>query len=139
MLLAALLIPGAALAAPVAIHDAWVRLVPGEGPSAGYLTLENRGDEPVELVAAESPRYGQIMLHESVESGGTSRMAHVEGIAIAPGESRRLAPGGHHLMLMEPQDPPEVGDSITLTLRFADGATMEAPFTVEPPYSQGPQ
>ena len=139
LLLAALLATGPTLAESVAVHDAWVRLIPGDGPSAGYGTLENRGSEPVELVAAESPRYGTISLHESVESGGTSRMAHVQGITVAPGEKRRLAPGGLHLMLMDPQDPPAIGGSMPITLRFADGATVKAAFTVEPPYSQGPQ
>ncbi|MEF8794108.1 copper chaperone PCu(A)C [Thiohalorhabdus sp.] len=139
LLLAILLTAGPALADSVAVSDAWVRLVPGDGPSAAYLTLKNRGDDPVELVGAKSPRYGRITLHESVESGGTSRMAHVEGITVTPGDSRELAPGGFHLMLMDPQEPPEVGDSMTLSLLFADGASVDAAFTVEPPYSQGPE
>jgi len=139
LLLVALLATAPALAADVEVSGAWVRLIPGGGPSAGYLTLTNRGERPVALVDAECAAYGMVMIHRSVESGGTSRMEHVDRLTVAPGQSRELAPGGYHLMLMKPQDPPEVGDKLAITLRFADGQSLEVPFTVEPPYGQGPQ
>lgn len=139
LLLAALLAAGPALAGDIEVRDAWVRLIPGGGPSAAYLTLHNRGDEPAVLVGADCPAFGKVMLHRSVESGGTSRMEHVDRLAVPPGATRRLAPGGYHLMLMEPRDPPAVGGELTITLRLADGRALEVPFTVEPPYSQGPQ
>jgi len=139
LILAALLAAGPAFGGNVEVTGAWIRLVPGGGPSAGYLTLHNRGSGPVELVGAECAAYSKVMLHRSVEKGGTSRMEHVDGITVPPGGDRELAPGGYHLMLMKPQDPLEVGQEVGVTLRFADGLSMEIPFKVRPPYAQGPE
>jgi len=139
LLAAALALAPGTAAAEIAVTGAWVRLIPGGGPSAGYATIENRGSQPVALVGAACDAYGKVMLHRSVESGGTSRMEHVARVTVPPGESRHLAPGGHHLMLMEPEDPPKVGQELAITLRFADGTTTQAAFAVKPPYSQGPQ
>jgi hypothetical protein len=139
LLIAALAIAGHAHGADVEARDAWIRLIPGGGPSAGYLTLHNRGGTPATLVGADCAAYGMVMLHRSVESGGTSRMHHVEGVRVAPGKPRALAPGGYHLMLMKPKDPPEVGEELEITLRFADDTRVTVPFAVKPPYYQGPK
>ena len=136
---AALVLAPTAAAAEIAVTGAWVRLIPGGGPSAGYATIENRGSEPIALVGADCDAYGKVMLHRSVESGGTSRMEHVARLTVPPGKTERLAPGGHHLMLMAPEDPPKVGQKLAITLRFTDGTTREVAFAVKPPYSQGPQ
>ncbi|HKJ70354.1 MAG TPA: copper chaperone PCu(A)C [Gammaproteobacteria bacterium] len=139
LVLAALLTAPAAWAGNLDISHAWIRLIPGGGPSAAYLTLSNRGDAPVALVGAECAAYGKVMLHRSTESGGTSRMEHVDRLSVPPGGTRKLAPGGYHLMLMQPKDPPQVGDELAVTLHFADGTTLSVPFSVQPAYSQGPQ
>ena len=139
LVIAGLLATLPAAAAEVAVSGAWIRLIPGGGPSAGYATLANRGSEPAVLVGAECAAYAKVMLHKSVESGGTSRMEHVGRLTVPPGDTRALAPGGYHLMLMKPEAPPEVGQKLEVTLRFADGTTRVVAFAVEPPYSQGPQ
>jgi hypothetical protein len=76
------------------------------------------------------------MLHRSVEKEGKARMVHVDGVTVEPGESVDFAPGGYHVMLMQPNRSLEVGSSVSIRLRFSDGTAKEVDFAVEPPYRQ---
>ena len=40
-----------------------------------------------------------------------------KGLAIEPGKTVKLAPGGYHLMLMDLKNPLKQGDKVPLTLR----------------------
>ncbi len=136
-LVLALLLAAPAESAEVQVEDGWVRLMPG-GPSAGYFRLTNPTDSERVLTGARCPGFAETTLHESVEQGGTSRMRHVEQVAINAGGTAVFAPGGLHLMLTEPTAPPEVGSELTCTLHFADGTSIEAALAVRPPYADGP-
>src|SRR5690606_35889684 len=67
-----------ALASELRIRDARVQLLPGDRPAAGYFRLENRGSRAVVLIGAESPAFGDVMMHQSTRSGGSAHMEHVE-------------------------------------------------------------
>ena len=41
-----------------------------------------------------------------------------KGLAIEPGKTVKLAPGGYHLMLMDLKNPLKQGDKVPLTLEF---------------------
>lgn len=113
-------------AEPLTVSDAWVREPPaGAGMTAGYLALHNAGDETVTLTAAESPAFAAIELHETVLAEGRARMRPVTRVALAPGDTLRLAPGGLHLMLFTPAGPLEAGGEVPLTLVFAGGGRLE--------------
>ena len=53
LLLATLSIPG--MAAELSVSHAWIRLLPGQLPLAGYARVINRSKQPVTLIAAGSP------------------------------------------------------------------------------------
>ena len=125
-----------ALAADLVVHDARVQLLPGDRPAAGYFQLENKGSSAVVLVGAESPAYGEVMMHESTRSGGRAHMHHVERLRLAPGASLDFAPGGYHLMLMERRQPLAYGDEITVTLIFEDGQRLPVRFEATSPVAQ---
>lgn len=137
LVLGLLLLPGISLAADAKVSEAWIRLVPG-GPSAGYFRLVNEGETRLALEGADCPGFARTTLHESIEEGGTSRMRAVERVTVAPGEEAVFQPGGFHLMLEGPTDPPSEGDRITCTLELAQGETIQAELVVRPPYAQGP-
>ncbi|HKT94433.1 MAG TPA: hypothetical protein VJS18_19890, partial [Paraburkholderia sp.] len=42
--------PAANAAGTLSTQDAWVRWLPNDLPAAGYVTLKNDGDQPVDLV-----------------------------------------------------------------------------------------
>lgn len=111
----------------VHIHDAWIRLMPGELPSAGYFVLENHTDRTITLTGASTKAFSGAMMHQSV--GGTMR--HVHAIEVAPGGQLRFAAGGYHLMLMPPHDPLQPGDRVLVVLKFADGTTRNVTFLIK--------
>lgn len=132
LLLAAPMAAIAGEADAVSVRDGWIRLLPGPLPAGGFMVLANAGDRPAELVGATSTAWGDVMLHRSRSSGGTSHMEHVEQVAVPPQGELAFAPGGYHLMLMHRQAPVEVGQRVVVTLHFADDSTLDAEFEVRP-------
>jgi copper(I)-binding protein len=112
--------------------QAWIRILPGDLPAGGYVTLENTGDQPASLRGARSPSYASIDLHKSSAEGGMSRMAMVDSLAIPAHGKAELTPGGYHLMLMKAAVPVKPGDKVKLTLTFADGSTLDTDFLARP-------
>lgn len=132
----ALLAPGAALAANagvaeagVALHGGWMRMLIAARPAAGYFTLQNTTGAAKLLTGASSPACGQLMLHQSLDSGGQESMVMVKQVDLPPHGTLRFAPGGYHLMCMHPAMQP--GSAVPVTLRFADGGTLAANFAVK--------
>jgi hypothetical protein len=119
-------------AGSVQVSHAWIRLLPGDLPAGGYATLRNAGEVPLVLIGAESPSYRQVMLHESTTVGGLSSMAMIERLPLPAHATVTLAPGGYHLMLMHAFHPVKPGDRVKVTLRFADGRTLDVEFLARP-------
>ena len=92
------------------------------------MTLRNSSANPAVLTGASSPACGMLMLHRSESNGGTDRMVHVGSVAVPPHGSVSFTPGGYHLMCMQPRMKP--GQSVSVTLTFQDGQTMESTFPV---------
>jgi periplasmic copper chaperone A len=134
-LLAGLLLAGTAHATAadhVHASHAWIRLLPGSLPAAAYVTLENRGDQPVALSGASSVVYTEVMLHQSSMQGGMSRMTMVDSLTVPAHGKTMLEPAGYHLMLMKAAAPVKAGDIVRLTLQFSDGSTLPTDFVARP-------
>jgi periplasmic copper chaperone A len=122
--------PATADALRIQVDHAWIRWLPAGLPAGGYMSLTNRGDAAVNLVAASSPAYAEVSIHRSVESGGTVAMRPVAQITIDRHSRVDFAAAGYHFMLMQPIKPLEPGDRVPLTLRFADGSSVTVQFEV---------
>lgn len=132
----------AALAAPLvyatsAMPDlraehAWIRLMPGDLPSAGYLVIHNDGDKPRSLKSVTSDAFGHVMLHESMRSSGVQHMRMLEQVTIPAHDELAFKPGSYHLMLMDKQRTLQVGQHVVMTLHFADGGSLSTAFEVRP-------
>lgn len=135
LLLGAALLPGvtyASSATNMRVSHAWLRILPGDLPAAGYATLENTGKQPIALTSARSTFYADVMLHLSSGAGGTNRMRMVNSMSIPAKGTAQLAPGGYHLMLTKPAHSVTPGDHVPLTLTFADGSTLDTVFIARP-------
>lgn len=117
----------------IEVQNGWVRWLPGGLPAAGYLTISNHGDKALALVAESSPDYGQVMLHRTVNNGGTEHMEMVERLTIPAHGSVKFSPGNYHLMLMHAVHPVAPGNTIHLKLEFSDGSAVDAELKVRPP------
>ncbi len=123
----------AAGASSVSAEHGWVRWLPNDLPAAGYVTIKNNGDKPVDLIKASSPDYGSVMLHESVSNGSTSQMVMVDKVTVSAHGALNIAPGGYHFMLEHARHKISPGDTVKMELQFSDGTTLDTPFKVKSP------
>lgn len=115
------------------VHDARVRWLPAALPLAGYFELRNAGDRPARLVGVSSARFRSIEMHHSMGHGGMSAMQPIHERVVPARGAIRFAPGGYHLMLMDPVAPVRVGQQVPIRLHFSDGTTLDADFSVRGP------
>jgi len=138
-LVAAALAGGVQVAAAgegLTIANPWMRFIIAARPAAGYFTLNNGTDKAVSLTAAASPACGKIMLHHSVQQNGQDMMVMVKSISVPAHGELKFAPGGYHLMCMQPAKTMKPGTTVPVTLSFADGSAMKADFPVRGMNSQ---
>ena len=121
------------------IRDAWIRWLPSGLPAAGYMTLVNSSDRPLELTAVSSEAYRDISLHHSETRDGMSHMEAVHVISVPAHAALSFAGTGYHLMLMQPTHPIAPGDHVALTLQFAGGAARTVSFEVRAPNGSAAQ
>lgn len=113
------------------VHDGWIRMPPMSLPMmAGYARIENRCREPATIVSAESAAFADTSLHETRIEGGISRMRATPALRIPAGGSATLAPGGSHLMLMQPRTPLHAGQKVTIEFVLQDGRKLSGEFEV---------
>ncbi len=125
--LALFMAPLTALAQPtLSVDDAWVRAAP---PAAqvlsGYFTVRNDARAPIALTRVESPNFARVEIHRSSIVDGVARMEAVDSIAVPARGEVVLAPGGLHLMLMEPLGAMSLGTTVYFVLTFDNGWTLE--------------
>jgi copper(I)-binding protein len=115
------------------IGHPWARPTsPGAPTAAGYLTVTNSGTTPDRLLSASSPMAAGIELHQMSMAGGIMRMRLLkDGLAIPPGATVKLEPGGYHLMMVGPKTTFKIGDHIPAILRFARAGAIKVEFYVE--------
>lgn len=131
-LLFAALQPAAAFAAGrLVVENAWIRTAPPAAPMrAGYATLRNAGDAPLQISGARSEAFADVSIHATQIENGVARMRELDGLNLAPGESATLEPGGKHLMLMQPRGEFGVGTKIVVTFEIENGSSTDAEFIV---------
>ena len=128
--LASLVSPASQPLPDVQAMGAWIRWLPADLPAAGYMTLTNTGAVPAVFVGAGSPDFGQITLHRTRTVQGVKGMVPVDSVTVAPGASVDFAAQGYHLMLMQSRRAVHPGDRVLVTLRFANGGSIDASFEV---------
>ncbi len=112
-------------AGDITVNDPWSRATAGAARNgAVYLTITNRGDTADRLVAAATEIAGMASLHRSTMEGGVMKMRPVPAIAVGPGETTVLKPGGLHIMLMNLKRPLEEGEMFAADLTFENAGTI---------------
>lgn len=127
-------------AGDLVITQAWSRVTPGGAKVAGgYLTIENKGGAPDRLTGGTADIAGKVEIHEmSMENGVMKMHALDKGLAIEPGKTVKLAPGGYHVMLQELKGPLKQGDKVPVTLQFEKAGKVMVSFDVQGVGAQAP-
>ncbi len=119
------MMPIAQAASPaLTVSKPWMRYLLPSLPAAGYMTLRNFGNADAVLTGAASPACGMLMLHKSQDDSGMAMMMDMQTISIPANGSVTFAPGGYHLMCMQPKM--KIGDRLPVTLHFQDGTSLAA-------------
>jgi copper(I)-binding protein len=127
-------------AGDLVITQAWSRATPGGAKIAGgYLTIENKGAAPDRLMGGSGDLAARIEVHEMATKDGVMTMRPLDkGLAIEPGKTVKLAPGGYHLMMMDLKGPLKQGDKVPLTLEFEKAGKVNLSLEVQGVGAQGP-
>jgi copper(I)-binding protein len=116
-------------AAPSVDQGRFKHPLPGKTVSAGYFDLRNPTPAPITLTGVSADTGSSVEIHRTVRTGDQVRMERLKTLKVAPGETLKFEPGSYHLMLFGLERLPE---QIRVTLHFADGSALEAPFEAEP-------
>ncbi len=92
--------------------------LPGRTFAAAYLTLHNQGPVPLTVSRVSSTHFAKVEIHESQVVDDVIRMRRLDSVTIDVGESVKFESGGKHLMLIDPKECLDVGDSITLQFDY---------------------
>jgi copper(I)-binding protein len=118
-------------AGPLQVADARIRtVIPGQDVTAAYAALTNRTTAPFVITSVESEHARAIEIHTVERTGDSVRMRRLTELAVEPGATVRLEPGGIHLMVFGATDPDA---PFVATLVAADGARVEVAFARIPP------
>ena len=131
LLLTSVAFPLAAAEPGVKVEDPWVRVTFGQSrATAGYMALVDLSGKGNSLVGLEMAGGGKAEIHETVTDGDMVKMRMIKSLPIPAGGRAELTPAGGHLMIMGLSGPLKAGDTLPITLKFADGSETTANFAV---------
>jgi len=110
----------------ISVQDPWVREAPPmANVLAAFMLIENDATMNRKIVAARSPAFKRVEMHKTEVKDGVANMLRQDAVEIPAGGSLAFKPGSYHFMLIGPLKPVKAGDSIPLTLSFANGDQLE--------------
>lgn len=124
--------PSSTAPSSLSVTDCWIRALPSPAPSAGYFVIHNNGTQQAMLGSASSPAFGMVMLHQSIETGGMSKMKMVHNVPVPAGGVLAFKPGSYHAMLEQPINKLVVGSHVDLDLSFGSGTVVKTSCVVKP-------
>ncbi len=124
--------PDAVKAGDLTVSATWARATPGGAKvGGGYVTIRNTGTVEDRLIGGTLAKAGKLEIHDMAVKDGVMTMRPLaEGVAIAPGETVVLGPGGKHLMFMELKEGLKDGETVAGTLVFQKAGTVAVQFRV---------
>lgn len=112
--LIALALPAHAAAESLRAEKLWVREAPPVARVlAAYGRLCNDTDREIVIQGVAAEDFARAEVHRTVESEGRTSMQHLPTLAVAANECIALEPGGLHVMLFDPAEPLQAGDTVT--------------------------
>lgn len=127
-----------AAAGDIDIRQPWARASAGAGKTgAAYVTIVNGGAADA-LIGAATPVAARAALHGHQMDGDMMKMRPVDRVALAPGATVTLAPGGMHIMMFGLTRRLVEGETFPLTLNFENAGALQVTATVAGVGAKGP-
>lgn len=110
----------------------WSRETPPTASvAAGFVTIQNKGNNDDQLLRVESPTAKRVEIHAMRHDNGLMRMRQrVDGVPIPTGQTVVLGPGADHVMFIEPVRHAVAGERLQATLVFRDAGRLPVAFDV---------
>jgi copper(I)-binding protein len=109
----------------ITVQDAWIRGIPPSATTtAAFMTIHNAGSDDAILKSADCEVAETVQIHTMEQVGEIMKMKEVSELRIPANGQAILAPKGYHIMLIGLVRPIKEGESIPLSLNFADRATV---------------
>lgn len=101
--------------------------------AAGYFSLTNNGTQRISLttILVDEKVADKAGFHQTVMDEGMISMRPMKQLDINAGETIQFQPGGNHIMLTGLKRQLAVGDSITVTFKFAEMNDVMQAFEVK--------
>lgn len=98
--------------------------------SAAYLTISNSGDAADRLVKVSSDVAAAVELHNNENKDGVMIMTQLQSVDVPAGGTVEFDPGGMHMMLIGLKRDLKAGESVPITLQFAQAGDVAVQATV---------
>lgn len=92
--------------------------------SAIYMTIRNSGDQADRLLKAQSDAAHVVEIHNVKNNNGVMSMFPVDAVEVPAQGEAVLKPGSFHVMLIGLTRDLKVGDTVTVTLTFAQAGAL---------------
>jgi copper(I)-binding protein len=102
---------------------------PSMSPVVAAAYMHIHVSKPCTLTGATTDASEAVEIHDTVEENGVFSMRKLEALEITPENHGHMVPGGKHLMLIGLTQPLNEGDTVVMTLKFAqcDPLTVRLP------------
>ena len=117
----------------IVVSDAWIRKPrAGQRMGAAYLSICNGSNALDRLVSVEFTSAAAVELHvtEMDENSVAAMRSAGDGIALPALSETALAPGGSHIMLINPNAELAEADGAVMTLNFANAPPATVVFEI---------
>ena len=103
----------------ISVHGAWILATPPVSQmSVAYLTIINYGDQEDQLLSVETELAKVVELNNVKKSEGLISMFTVPFVKIPAGGEQIFKPGSYHIMLINLNQTPKLGEEYELILEF---------------------
>ena len=115
------------------ISQPWTRATPkGAQVAGGYLKITNTGTMPDRLTGGSADVAKRFEIHAMSMDGGVMKMRELkDGVAIPPGKTVELRPGGSHIMMMNLARSLAIGEKVKASLTFERAGKVDVEFDVQ--------
>lgn len=97
--------------------------LPGQPAGVAYFTLQNPGPDAVILRRISSPDFTAAEMHTTLVEGGVAQMFPVDSFTVAEYSEVEFTPGGMHLMLLNPRQDLDTGNTVVLEFHYVQAGT----------------
>lgn len=118
----------------IAVEGGWMSVAAVAGdPAAVYFSITNSGEGSKMIAAADVAGAASAVLHEMGTWDMRPSMDELLQLEIPVGETIAFAPGGLHVMAMQPGEELAIGGETEVTLTFVRGDKCSFPVEIRAP------